>query len=133
MQQKSNFDQRHRETAFKKSDVPQKSAQKLSNNLPPNMDQYGEINKKMAWYHGVGRDGPESISSLSEQNGDISSMSSVSDLTPRDESMSAAHSFIFSDQFSTLTCDSGEFRSNLADLSSKIRTMQESLHNAKRT
>eukprot|EP00795_Rhopilema_esculentum_P013782 gene13782-4711_t len=76
----------------------------------------------------------------SDQESDFLSSTTISDLTATSTSSVKFESFYsefepngnFDDQISTLTCDSQEFRTNLANLSSNIKQMQQSLCNAKR-
>lgn len=92
-----------------------------------NIHDYSEIPKQNSWFE----DG--SLTSSTEQNSDVLSSSLLSNRTDRyvNENSLYGIGLNFDDQFSTLTCDSGEFRSNLADLSSNIRRMQQSLNKAK--
>lgn len=107
----------------------------LSDKMHPIFGENGEINTKNTLHfdYDAGKNRLGSFSSLSDQNSEISSISSVPDLVTGSDHTSVGQSLFVGDQFSTLTCDSGEFRSDLANLSMKIRNMQESLQNAKRT
>ena len=107
----------------------------LNDKVHPIFGENGEINIKNTLHfdYDVGKTRLSSFSSLSDQNGEISPISSVPDMVTRNGHTSVGQSLFSGDQFSTLTCDSGEFRSDLANLSMKIRKMQESLQNAKRT
>ena len=120
-------------TRLKSSSTENPVATQQDNGKYPTFCEYSEIAGEGTAFQDVKKAESDSFASLSDQNSDVSSISSVSDLAARTENTSAGRSLFVDDQFSILTCDSGEFKSNLADLSSKIRQMQESLHNAKTT
>ena len=98
-----------------------------------NYNKRGEIHDQNSWRFGLEKPRAGSFAPFFDQHSDVSSLTSISDQGMRNENNLAAKSFTFDDQFSTLTCDSTDFRTNLADLSSNIRRMQESLYNAKKS
>ena len=77
---------------------------------------------------------------LSDKESDLESCSIISESTmSSSSSVSKVDEFVyhttqsqtFDDQYSSLFCDSGEFRLNMADLSANIKKMQQALQTAK--
>ena len=77
---------------------------------------------------------------FSDKESDLQSCSIISEsTTSSSSSISKVDEFVynttqsqtFDDQYSTLFCDSGEFRLNMADLSANIKKMQQALQTAK--
>ena len=108
-----------------------------NSNVKPTQDL---TEAKLSSYANKGGSRPYSRLS-SDQESDFLSSTTISDLTATSTSSVKFESFYnefepngnFDDQISTLTCDSQEFRTNLANLSSNIKQMQQSLCNAKRS
>ena len=128
-----NLNQKSYPITLKPSSIKYPVATHRSNGKYDEYCEYSEIAAERTAFRDANKAESDSFASSSDQNCDVFSISSVSDLATRTENTSAGRTLFVDDQFSILTCDSGEFTSNLADLSSKIRHMQESLHNAKRT